>query len=478
MLKTWKGMKNMKKWICLIMAMILTLSLCACGESGGKSVKGLQAGFGRVMIIPDYTVQLAGGAATRMSDGYQDALSMTFVALRENEETYLLCTMDVICAEDVFVDPSKAAIAEATGVPEENILMNATHTHASVAIRSNGSENVERYREEFFGWAVECAQEAIADLSPATVSYTATQAEGMAYVRHYALDNGTYAGSNFGSFSSGTIVGHSTDADTQMQLIKFARAAEDKKDIVLMNFPAHATMTQSNTTLSADFPAPFREYVEENADVLCAYFIAAAGDQVPGSKLVEETFSTDYRVYGEELGRIAVEAMNTMTDMEGSGIAMSTKTFTAGYNKEKLDMLAEAEQVKLVWDIEGRASDKGKAAAKEHGFASVYEVSAVLNRANAPDTNSMVIKALRLGNVSFIFAPYEMFGTQGMAIKENSPYPMTFIITCAEGAEGYLPSVKGWEIGSYESHVTKFERGSAEKLAEEFVSMLTELNQN
>lgn len=466
----------MKKWICLLLATLLTISLCACGESAGA--KGLQAGFGRVLIVPDYTVQLAGGAATRLSDGYQDALSLTFVALRENEETYLLGTMDLICAEDVFVDPAKAAISDATGVPQENILMNATHTHASAAIRSNGSENVDQYREDFFGWAVECAEAAIADLSAATVSYTDTQAEGMAYVRHYEMDNGTFAGANFGSFSSGTIVGHTTQADTQMQLVKFARAAEDKKDIVLMNFPAHATLTQTNTTLSADFPAPFREYVEENADVLCAYFIAAAGDQVPNSRVAEETFSTDYRVYGEELGRIAVEAMETMTDMEGSGIGLSAKTFTAGYNKEKLDMLPQAEQVQLVWNLEGRASEKGKAAAKEYGFSSVYEVSAVLSRAKAPDTNSMDIKVLAVGNVSFIFAPYEMFGTQAMSIKENSPYPMTFIITCAEGAEGYLPSVKGWEIGSYESHVTKFERGSAEKLAEEFVSMLTELKES
>lgn len=466
----------MKRIFCLLLAVLMTLALCACGED--KAEKGLQVGFGRVDIIPDYTVQLAGGAATRMSDGYQDYLSMTFVAIRENEETFLVGTMDLICAEDLFVDPSKAAISDATGVPEENILMNATHTHASAAIRTSGSENVDKYREEFFGWAVECAEAAIADLSPATVSYGSTQAEGMAFVRHYELDNGTYAGSNFGSFSSGTIVGHSTEADTEMQLIRFTRAAEDKKDIVMMNFPAHATMTQSNTTLSADFPAPFREYVEENADVLCAYFIAAAGDQVPSSRIAEESFSTDYRVYGEELGRIAVETLNTMTATEATGLSMGVRTFTAGYNKEKLDQLQNAEQVKLIWDSVGRASDKGKAAAKEYGFASVYEVSAVLSRAKADDTNSMIIKVLAVGDVSFIFAPYEMFGTQGMAIKENSPYPMTFVITCAEGAEGYLPSVKGWEIGSYESHVTKFERGSAEKLAEEFVSMLQELKES
>ena len=464
----------MKKSICLILAVLMTLSLCACGSSA-KEKKGLQVGFGRVDITPDYEVQLAGGAATRISDGYQDYLYVTFVALKEGAETFLVGTMDFICAEDVFVDPAKAMISDVTGVPESNILMNATHTHAGPAIRSNGSKNVDQYRKDFFECAAQCAQEAIADLSPATVTYGSTIAEGMAHVRHYELDNGTFAGSNFGNFSSGNIVKHSTEADQEMQLIRFTRAAEDKKDIVMMNYPAHATMTQSSTTLSADFPAPFRDYVEANADVLCAYFIAAAGDQTPNSKIPGEAFSTDYRVYGEELGRIAVETLETMTPMEGEGIRFSEKTFTTGYNKEKLDQLDQANQVKAVWDVVGRASEQGKAAAKEYGFASVYEVSAVINRAAAPDTNSMDIKVLSVGDVSFIFAPYEMFGTTAIDIKEKSPYPMTFIITCAEGAEGYLPTLRGWEIGSYESHVSRFERGTAEKLGEEFVAMLEAL---
>ena len=52
---------------------------------------------------------------------------------------------------------------------------------------------------------------------------------------------------------------------------------------------------------------------------------------------------------------------------------------------------------------------------------------------------------------------------------------MTFIITCSEGAKGYLPSELGVQIGTYESCVTEFEYGTAEKLADDFVNMLTEM---
>lgn len=466
----------MKRLFAILLTVILAFGLCACGESGAGAKKdGLYAGFGRVNITPEYTVQLGGGATTRLSTGYQDYLYATCIALTKKEETYLIYTLDFICAEDVFVDPAKKAINEATGVPEENILMNATHTHASVAIRSNGTENVERYREDFNAWATEAAQLAIADQSAAEVYYGSTQTEKMNNVRHYVLSNGTYAGSNFGDFGSGTIVDHTTEADGELQMVRFARAADDKKDIAMMNFPTHATMNQSNTTLSADFPAPTRDYIEANTDSLVAYFIAAAGDQAPTGKIPEDNYSTDYKVYGQRLGQYVVDALPGLTKLDSTDISYAEQTFTTGYNKEKLDQLDNAKQVKAIWDQYGRASVEGKKAATDYGFASIYEVSAVINRASAPDTNSMDIKVMSVGDIGFAFAPYEMFSTEGIYIKENSPFAMTFIVTCAEGAEGYLPSELGWEIGSYESHVSKFQRGTAEKVAEEFVSMLTEL---
>ena len=466
----------MRKLLSVLLALVMILGLCACssGEQA-KEYQGLQVGYSRVNITPDYAVQLAGGAATRISEGYQDYLYLTCIAIREAGQTYLIGTMDFICAEDVFVDPAKALISETTGIPQENIMLNATHTHASAAIRSDGSENVDRYRKEFFGWAEQAAVEAVADLSPAEVYFGSTHTEGMAFVRHYKLSNGSYAGPNFGDFSSASIEGHTEEADTELQLIKFARAAEDKKDIVLMNFPAHATMNQSDTTLSADFPSPARQYIEENTDTLVAYFIAAAGNQVPSSRIASESFSKDYQVYGAELGRIAVEVMGNLTKVESTGLSFNSKEYTGKYIKEGIERLADAKAVQTVWDVVGRGTAEGKAAAKEHGFESVYEVSAVLTRAKAEETNSMVIKTFAIGDVGFIFAPYEMFGSEGMYIKENSPYPMTFVITCAEGAEGYLPNAMGFEIGSYESHVTRFERGTAEKVAQEFVSMLTEM---
>lgn len=466
----------MKRSLCIILILLMTLSLCACGESSEKgSEKGLQVGFGRASILPDYEVQLSGGAATRVSTGIKDQLYITCVAIRENGQTYIIGTMDFLTSDEVYVGPARILMSAATGVPEENIILNATHTHAAPAIRSTGSLNVEKYREDFNKWAEQAAKDAVADLSSAQIWYGSVQAEGMAWVRHYKMADGTYAGANYGSFKKSTILGHASEADTQMQMIKFVRSAVGKKDIILMNFPAHGTLHKS-LMLSADFPGPTRAYVEDKTDSLVAYFIAGAGDQVPSSRVPEEMFSDDYRAFGEELGRIAVACMDKLCKLESCELRFNHQTFTGKANKEGLDRLGEALKVEEIWrQVGGRGTPEGKAAAKEHGFSSVYQVTAILNRVNLGETRSLELRILSIGDLGMIFAPYEMFGASAMFIKRESPYAMTFVISCSQNHDGYLPSKLGWQLGCYESQITRFAPGTAEQLAQEYVDMLTKM---
>lgn len=427
--------------------------------------------------MPKTSVPLAGGDWTkRYSTGKLDDLSITCVALRQQEQTFLLCTADLITIADSFADPTKAAIAEATGVPQENILLNATHTHSAPAIR-NDFEGVVEYRELFFRAAVQAARGAIEDLAATTVYYGSTMTENMVFVRHYLLSDGSYAGSHFGNFENGEIVGHSTQADEQLQLIKFVR--KDKKDILLMSFPGHATFNggEKQKKLSADFPGIARTYVEENADVLVAYFIGAAGDQNGRSGISDENRvdTQGYRQYGEVLGKYTVDALDHLTKLKKTDMALSTVTFIGKSNKEKVEKFLEAKAVVAIARQYGVNAPETIAAARENGFSSYYEANAVRNRVSAPPTRSMELRVMKLGTLGFVFAPYEMFSTQGMYIKENAKCDMTFIVTNSEGDMGYIPSEKGTQIGCYEACVSDFEPGTAETLAEEFVKLLDAL---
>jgi len=434
----------------------------------------LRIGYSRIDVTPDYPMYIAGSAARPISQGVLDPLYVTFIAIKEGEYTFLIATMDFVCSYEEFAGPMRARVSQATGIPEELVILNATHTHSSLNARANDGLNVAQYRSQLYDWAEEGAKEALEDLTPVNeILYGSIRAEKMFWVRHYKMADGSFAGANYGTFQSG-IVGHASEADPEMQLIRFTRK-EGKKDVILMNCPAHATVNREKS-LSADFPGPAREYVAEKTDALVAYFIAGGGDQVPVSRVVEEQFSTDYRVYGKEIGRIAVEGLKKMNSQKPNKLSYLRRTFVGKSNKTDLDRKDAALAVSKIWsEVGGRSTAEAKAAAKSHGFSSVYEVTAILNRMHFSDTRSIELKTLAIGDVSIIFAPYEMFGASAMAIKENSPYPMTFIVSCSQNHVGYLPSLLGWQLRCYEAQITRFEKGTAEKLAEEYVDILREM---
>lgn len=475
----------MKKILCVFLAVMLVLGLCACGGEGGSeqggsnTSAGLQVGFGREKIMPTEPVNISGGGdASRISEGYLDILYTTCIAITDEAgETVLIYTQDLQQVSESFAGPAKKEISQATGVPQEKIMIAATHTH-SVPSQSLSKLGIEAYFPIYKEGMVKAAQAAMADRSAATVSVGSTKADGYVFVRHYKISNGTYAGPSYGNFGAGTNEGHAYDADTELQLIKFTRAAEDKKDIVLMNLGAHATFFSATTykQLSADFPGPTRDYIEANSDCLVAYFMAAAGDQTPDTKMAELEHGLDYKGYGEAIGKLVVDALPNMTPVEGGNINLLQKTYNIPTNTRGQDKLEQAKEVYNLY-TSGSGKVAADALAAQYGFISVYEARAIVNNHNRGASTDISLHALSIGDISFIFAPYEMFSANGRQIKDGSPYKdtTTFVITQANATVDYIPAEMGYVMDCYEAYTSLANKGTGEDLAKTFIDMLTQL---
>lgn len=464
----------MKRIFSVLLASLLTLGLYACG--GKEEAKaGLQVGFARESIHPSFPIWLSGGGdPNRISTGFLDYLMATCVAVKDRTgNTYLIYTTDLQSTYAKYVDPSKDMISKATGVPVENIMIHGTHTHSSPGLHITANTGMTEALTIYQKGMVKAAQNAIADLAPATISAGNTSAPDLVFVRHYEMNDGTYAGSNYGDWGSG-IKGHVYEQDATVQLVRFEREG-DKKDVLLMNLGSHATFNGSTTKtmISADFPSPAREYVEKNADCHVAYFMAAGGDQVPSTKIPSEDHNYDYRQYGEALGKIVVDALPNLKSVESGDVRLSAKTVTLASNKPDNSRLAQARET---YDAFLAGSKEAAAPlVKKYGFVSVYEARAIVTNASLDDTYDIPLWAMSIGDQAFVFAPYEMFSENGRYIRENSPYDNTFIVTMTNDSKGYIPSKKGYEIVCYEAYSSRVKTGSGEELAQHFVDLLTEL---
>jgi hypothetical protein len=77
----------------------------------------------------------------------------------------------------------------------------------------------------------------------------------------------------------------------------------------------------------------------------------------------------------------------------------------------------------------------------------VYAEQAVWIRDNPLET--LPLQAVRIGGLGITAIPCEVYGLTGLKLKAVSPLPLTFNISLANGASGYIPPVEQHLLGGY-----------------------------
>jgi hypothetical protein len=234
------------------------------------------------------------------------------------------------------------------------------------------------------------------------------------------------------------------------------------------------------TSISADIIGMFRNEIETQVDCLFAYYQGAAGNINPTSRIEAENMNTtsprDYRVHGQYLTMYAVQALQNLTPVEPGLIKVIMQTVDMESNKSESEKSAAAADVREYYKTHTAAETQTYCRQNYPDYIySIFHANAIYARPGYGDTVPVMTAAVSLGNVAFAFGSYEMFDTNGMFIKENSPFQMTFVMGYSNDSSGYIPSALAFEYGTYEADTTRVAPGSGELLADNFVAMLNEL---
>lgn len=468
----------MKKLIVLFLALSFILGLCACGgpalspEEKAIRESTLQVGFAREKITPDTPVPLAGYGNThkRISTEVLDDIYITCLAFTDGENTVLLFSQDLLISTTNWVPELRSTLHYAHDIPMENIMFAATNNHSGPDSRNTDTAMqafVSKYKEA----ACAAAQKAMDDRSPALLYSTTTHTEGMNFVRHYYLTDGSVAGEYYGDFDAAPIDRHTAEPDTEMVLVKADRGA-DKQDILIMNYQVHPNLTsgEKKTALCADFIGPTRDKIESDTGMLCAYFTGATAELDPTSRIEAEDHGLDYIGYGQKLAQYAIDALPGMTRLEGQGIKIQRVSFNCEVNHYDEELVEEAKQVVALWketDIE-----TGGELARELGLSSVFHAEVVAARPSRPEKKPIELNAIRVGGMGFVTAPYKMYSINGKFVKDNSPLEVTMVLSEANEAWPNIAAKEAYEYGSYESDCSYYAEGMGERIADLFVEML------
>lgn len=469
----------MKRIVAFLSIIVLSLSLFACGLNGNRS-QSLQVGYGKAEIMPEESVPLGGygNTSNRMSTGYLSMIYATCVAFTDaDNNTVLLFSADLVNTADKAAAYCRTEVSKATGIPVENIMFAATHMHSGPDLENVNEPSVARFRSYLAEQMSAAAKAALADRAVAKMQTATVQTRGLNFVRRYILEDGSAAGDNYGNFNQSPIENHESVADSALQLIKFVR--EGKKEIIMANFQVHPHRAGGSRVfdITADIVGAFREEMEAKLGCNFIYFTGASGNINPTSRIGGETATDDYEKQGIALANYAIGAEGSYTEQKTGKVKLLQSNYQGQVDHSQDYKVAVARSVSAVWKSTGdRAQAMKVAKDAECDISSPYAANGIVIKAALGPTMTLELYALSIGDVAFVFAPYEMFDTNGMEIKQGSPFKMTFVSTMANGYSGYIPSALAWKNGGYSIDVTRFVEGTAEDLSAHFVSLLNQLH--
>ncbi|MCH5372922.1 MAG: hypothetical protein JJ992_03010, partial [Planctomycetes bacterium] len=100
--------------------------------------------------------------------------------------------------------------------------------------------------------------------------------------------------------------------------------------------------------------------------------------------------------------------------------------------------------------------------------------------ADAGETVSVPLQALRIGDLGICAIPFETFVEIGLELKRRSPFPHTMVIGVANGYNGYLPTPEQHRLGGYETWLgtNRVQFDASVIITDHLVEMLEELARN
>ena len=480
----------MKKIFSLMLAMVMpVLAACGAGTPDAQSSTTaagttageaplLRVGYAQVNITPKDPVPMnEGGDEKGMSAGILDYLYANCVYLVDETGTELYLVAFDLCNQYNPLPKYRLELAKKLGVEEQQLMFSASHTHSSVNIKATKEASILQYNADLKKNLEKVALEAKEDAKAVTGMYhSAIETENLNFVRRYVMNDGTYAGDNYGSTKSG-YADHETEGDHQLQLLKFTR--EGGKDVVLTNFQGHPHRTayydsKNNMGLSADVVGIYRQELEQRLDCLALYYTGSSGNMNTYSKINEENIHKTYKDHGKAMADYAVEAAANFVQLEFGRIRVN-KTLYVGTCDHSEDSKLEA--AKIVADRFN--SGKGNSASLE-GYEDLFEHArhavSVVSKAGNPETMDVPLYTFSIGDFGICFAPFELFAELGISIKENSPFAATFVVCYSNNIYSYMPTQLAFSHGGYGPYKCNFTPGTGEELVEEFCTALKDLH--
>lgn len=407
-------------------AVVLTLVAPAETSTGWK------AGAASVVITPEEPMWMAGYASrNKPSEGKFQDLFAKALALEDAAGTrVVIVTLDLIGVPRPLREAVEKQVAQKFGLPPENLLLNASHTHSGPVIRVGKTfyelspeqqQRTNRFAVELQEKLVALVGRAIAELAPARLGYSHARA-GFAMNRRLPTPKG-YQNS---PYPDGPV-----DHDVPVLRVD---GPDGKLRAVLFGYACH------NTTLGlyqfcGDYAGYAQQFLEQSHPGAVALFMAGCGaDQNPYPRGTLELAQQHGRTLATAVEAALLPQPRPINGPLRAALAEAKLPFAAVPGR---DELLQAQQ---------KSTNPYE---KRHAARLLEELE---KTGRLPESYSYPIQVFRFGDDLILVAlAGEVVVDYSLRLKRELAGPAVWVAGYSNDVFGYVPSARVLKEGGYEA---------------------------
>jgi hypothetical protein len=442
----------------------------------------MKAGFHTADITPALGMEAPGGYLKAYVQRIHDPLKVRAAVLDDGREMLAFLGVDTCYLQSAkIIHEIRQGIEKRCGIPGDHVMTAASHTHSGGPVGgllpeelADVPQPVKELLQQhsvaadplYCDWLIRQAITAVAEAhrkrEECLLSVGSGHEDQVAFNRRFRMANGrvyTHPGKG-----NPEIAAPAGPIDPEVGVLGAWDARGELLGCVV-NYACHAT------TFSGGVSADYIGYLEKTVqgvmgrEAVVVFLPGAAGDvtQVDNQSLREREFGEKWsRFVGTRIGAEAVKVLVTATPGDLSPLAAATRIVRMGRRAPS----PARRQASLQLVEEGlRSGDRGTA------WTFAKEIVIVAHQVDRAPEAEVEIQAFQIGPAVFLANPAEYFAESGLAIKRASPFPMTFVVTLANGCVGYVPPEEALAPsgGGYEMVLTSYsnlEPAAARKIAD------------
>ena len=410
--------------------------------------KTFRAGVAAVDISPvKFPVLSSGGFFARVGDRVNDPLFARGLALDDGKTKLVLVVVDTLFVPRDLCDEVKRTASRKTGVPTENMMISAIHSHAAGSlVGCLGTDADPDYVHQVRPQLAECIEKAVADLRPAQIGWSSAIDEEDTHCRVFIRRPDCIGVDPFGEktirvmmhpgYQNPEYIGPSGPVDHELSVLS-VRSLDGKPIGILANYSMHYFGSQA---ISADYFGDFVRIISTKIAADDESFVAMMSNGTSG-----DLHWMDYTKPRKSIGRaeyaesVAAAAMGAYERIEyRDWVELKVAERCVKLHRRVPDEKRWAWAKAILDQMENPVPRSQQ---------EVYAREAKYLREDP--VRELKLQAICIGDLGIAAIPNETYSITGLKLKRRSPMAETFNIELANGTEGYIPPPETLPLGGY-----------------------------